>query len=74
MDREAVRAQYRPQRIATLFVGESPPASGKFFYYGNTALAHNMEAAMVAAGLGGSGSFFERFKANEQPGLMPYVG
>jgi hypothetical protein len=62
MDREAVRAQYRPQCIATLFVGESPSASGKFFYYGNTALAHNMEAAMLAAGLGGNGNFLERFK------------
>jgi len=62
MDKEAVRAQYRPQRIATLFVGESPPASGKFFYYGNTALARNMEAAMLSAGLGGNGNFLERFK------------
>jgi len=62
MDTEGVRAQYRPQRIVTLFVGESPPASGKFFYYGNTALARNMEAAMLAAGLGGNGNFLERFK------------
>jgi hypothetical protein len=62
MDREGVRAQYRPQCIATLFVGESPPASGKFFYYGNTALARNMEAAMLAAGLGGNGNFLDRFK------------
>jgi hypothetical protein len=30
-----VRAEYRPQRITVLFVGESPPSNGKFFYYGN---------------------------------------
>ncbi|MFY9839764.1 MAG: hypothetical protein WAK55_25485 [Xanthobacteraceae bacterium] len=64
MDMEGVRAQYRPQCIATLFVGESPPASGKFFYYGNTTLARNMRAAMTAAGLCNDDDFLERFKAN----------
>ena len=63
MDRESVRAQYRPQRIETLFVGESPPASGKFFYYGNTALARAMNAAMTAAGLCDEANFLERFRA-----------
>ena len=48
MDTEAVRARYRPNRIATLFVGESPPASGKFFYYENTALARNVKAVVTA--------------------------
>jgi hypothetical protein len=41
MDTEAVRARYRPPRITTLFVGESPPASGKFFHAGNTVLARH---------------------------------
>ncbi len=60
---EETRACYRPERITTLFVGESPPYSGKFFYYGNTALAHHMSSAMRAAGLLGDGDFLNRFKA-----------
>jgi hypothetical protein len=47
----------------TLFVGESAPDSGAFFYYGNTALSRHMDAAMKAAGLVGNGDFLERFKA-----------
>ena len=62
MDTEAVRASYRPPRIATLFVGDASPASGKFVYYGNTALAHHMQAAMQTAGFGGDGNFLDRFK------------
>jgi hypothetical protein len=30
--REIIRAAYRPQKVRMLFVGESPPASGRFFY------------------------------------------
>ena len=60
---EETRARYRPGRITTLFVGESPPQSGKFFYYGNTALAHHMSSAMRAAGLVGDGEFLDTFKS-----------
>ena len=60
---EATRARYRPERIATLLVGESAPASGEFFYFGNTALAREMARAMTAAGLISSGDFPEQFKA-----------
>jgi hypothetical protein len=60
---EAVRARYRPERIMTLFVGESAPASGKFFYFGDTAMTRNMERALTAAGLTGSGDFLQNFKA-----------
>ncbi len=60
---EATRARYRPKRIATLFVGESAPRSGAFFYCGNTGLAREMERAMGAAGLIASGDFLEQFKA-----------
>ncbi len=60
---ETVRASYRPKPILTLFVGESAPNSGDFFYYGNTALTGYMSKAMEAAGLGGDGDFLERFKA-----------
>ena len=38
-DREQVRLNYRPNTINVLFVGESPPPSGKtFFYAGNSIL------------------------------------
>jgi len=60
---EAIRARYRPRQISTLFVGESAPNSGDFFYYGNTALTGYMADAMKAAGLRGDGDFLDRFKA-----------
>ena len=59
---EAVRARYRPERIKTLFVGESAPCSGAFFYIGDTAMLHNMRRAVELA-LGESGNFLESFKA-----------
>ena len=62
-DIEAIRSQYRPTRITTLFVGESAPASGAFFYKGDTSMARNMKAAIESAGLGGSGNFLDDFKA-----------
>lgn len=31
-ERERLRRWYRPERIRLLFIGESPPASGRFFY------------------------------------------
>ena len=60
---EETRARYRPERITTLFVGESPPRSRRFFYYGNTALARYMSSAMRGAGLLGDGDFLDAFKA-----------
>lgn len=32
MDIESLRQQFRPKKVSLLFVGESPPASGRFFY------------------------------------------
>ena len=32
MDTESIRKSYQPEKIRLLFIGESPPASGKFFY------------------------------------------
>jgi hypothetical protein len=46
----------------TLFVGESAPASGAFFYYGNTSMSRNMRRAVEAV-LGESSDFLETFKA-----------
>src|ERR1700722_6041718 len=60
---EAVRTKFRPERIVTLFVGESAPHSGAFFYLGNTSMARNMKRAMSDAGLSAGGDFLERFKA-----------
>ena len=35
---ENLRANYQPDNIRVLFIGESPPASGKFFYRENSTL------------------------------------
>ena len=58
---EKTRRAFRPLRITTLFVGESPPASGKFFYYANSALARNMRRAMEEA-FGPTDDFLTSFK------------
>lgn len=62
-DIEAIRAQYKPEWIVTLFVGESAPVSGDFFYKGNTALTRHMQTAMEAAGLDCTGDFLATFKS-----------
>jgi hypothetical protein len=60
---EAIRQRYRPPHILTLFVGESAPHSGKFFYCGNTALKKYMQEALQSAGIATDGDFLESFKA-----------
>jgi len=50
------------RRILTLFVGESAPHSGKFFYCGNPELKQYMHQAVQAAGLATGGDFLESFK------------
>ena len=42
---EITRARYRPDRITTLFVGKSAPASGAFFYHGDSAMLRYMQRA-----------------------------
>src|SRR5687767_7803611 len=59
---EGARARFRPERITTLFVGESAPFSGDFFYYGNNAMLLHMQRAVENA-LGAKGDFLARFKA-----------
>jgi hypothetical protein len=36
--RERLRASYRPATVRVLFVGEAPPASGRFFYQADSGL------------------------------------
>lgn len=38
MTNEELRRKYRPSQVRWLFVGESPPASGRFFYRRNSGL------------------------------------
>ena len=47
-DHEAVRARYRPEKVRLLFVGESPPASGRFFYNRDSGLYRAMLGAFHA--------------------------
>jgi hypothetical protein len=48
-ERERLRESFRPSRIQLLFVGESPPASGRFFYSANSGLYRAMRAAFQTA-------------------------
>lgn len=58
---EVLRASFRPAIITTLFVGESAPHNGTFFYDGNNAMLSYISRA-TASVLGG-GDFLQRFKA-----------
>ena len=40
--REELRRSFQPRRLRLLFVGESPPASGRFFYQGDSGLYRAM--------------------------------
>jgi hypothetical protein len=56
---EDLRRSFRPDHITTLFVGESAPASGKFFYSGNSSLFYAMKRAF-----GGRMTFLGDFQLN----------
>ena len=47
--RERLRRSYLPKRVRILFVGESAPASGRFFYQADSGLYHAIREAFVAA-------------------------
>jgi hypothetical protein len=59
---ESIRARFLPERITTLFVGESAPHSGDFFYCGNTQMLRQMQLAIERA-FGETGDFLKSFKA-----------
>jgi hypothetical protein len=54
---EALRASFKPDPVRVLFVGESAPASGAFFYRGSTQRAHYMAQAF-----GAGADFLDWFK------------
>jgi hypothetical protein len=49
MNTEELRDRYRPDDIRVLFVGESPPAGGTFFYAANSILYDATKEAFEAA-------------------------
>ena len=59
---ERARADHRPRRITTLFVAESAPVGGTFFYYGNGHLGRYLRRSIEEV-LAGDGDFLERFKS-----------
>lgn len=51
MDVEALRRSYRPKRVRLLLVGESAPASGRFFYHNSAMTAFTALAFEKAYGI-----------------------
>jgi hypothetical protein len=47
--RERLRKCYRPDRVQILFVGESPPASGRFFYHADSGLYRAVRDTFLTA-------------------------
>lgn len=46
---EQLRKRYRPDRVQILFVGESPPASGRFFYQADSGLYRAVRETFLKA-------------------------
>lgn len=42
MERDLIRQSFRPKQIKVIFIGESPPANGHFFYDGNSSMFRYM--------------------------------
>jgi hypothetical protein len=65
LEREKLRLAFRPSSVRLLFVGESPPASGRFFYTQNSGLYFAMrEAFRQIAPAIDDGNFLVKFKAS----------
>jgi hypothetical protein len=60
---ETIRAQHRPERVLTLFVGESAPHSGDFFYSGDPPTLGYMRRVVEEVVGKSSDNFLETFKA-----------
>ena len=65
---EKIRSSFQPAEIRILFVGESPPKTGKFFYCGNSPMAKHMKRVLrqeLFPGIENSDeAFFKAFKAS----------
>src|SRR3954464_7652523 len=48
-ERESLRRSFQPSHVQLLFIGESPPASGRFFYSGNSGLYRAIHMAFQKA-------------------------
>ena len=60
-DVETTRLAFRPGRITTLFVGESAPFNGDFFYRGDPLMTRHMRTA-IENSLGATDDFLATFK------------
>ena len=63
---EEARNHYKPDRVKVLFVGESPPAAGTFFYYANSNLyrcVHTAFSRVYGAKCGDGDHFLSFFKS-----------
>jgi hypothetical protein len=49
LSNERLRRTFRPKKVRILFVGESPPASGRFFYHADSGLYRAIREAFVKA-------------------------
>jgi hypothetical protein len=47
---QQTREEYHPDAVQVLFIGESPPEGGTFFYYANSGLYRATQDAFVASG------------------------
>jgi len=47
LSKERLRQRHRPRRVIILFVGEAPPASGRFFYQADSGLYRAIREAFV---------------------------
>lgn len=63
--RSRLRGRYRPDRVRLLFIGESPPASGRFFYNRDSGLYRAIRDAFLLIDSSiTDANFLDRFKAS----------
>ncbi|HVH02519.1 MAG TPA: hypothetical protein VM891_06155 [Amaricoccus sp.] len=60
MEIEPLRSKYKPSKIKVLFIGESAPAGGAFFYAANSNLFRAMKQALSTR-LGAAPDFLSAF-------------
>ena len=63
MNIEDIRSSFRPNEIRLLFVGESAPESGKFFYKRDSQMYRHMKTILGQNLFRSSSNFLENFKA-----------